>query len=116
MNKNPFVLRKPAAQRRTVSKGERISYGITQGPAEAGSILLDIEVLQSTRTAAASIVDRIFSMPRFVIVLSEPILVPGFKTGAFALVMPLASIDVTAGFTVAILTARRDIGLGDRIG
>jgi len=55
-------------------------------------------------------------MPRFVIVLSEPILVPGFKTGAFALVMPLASIDVTAGFTVAILTARRDIGLGDRIG
>jgi len=81
-----------------------------------GLVLLYLEILKSTRTSAASIIDHVLSMALFVVVLLELILVPGMATGTFALVVLLTLIDVVAGFTVTISTARRDIGLGDQIG
>jgi hypothetical protein len=81
-----------------------------------GLILLYLEILKSTRTGAASIVDHVLSMALFVIVLLELILVPAMATGTFLLIVLLTLIDVVAGFTVTISTARRDIGLGDQIG
>ena len=106
--------------------GQLLAFGTPSGATLAlttgealvglGIVLLYLEILKSTRTGAASIVDHIFSMALFVIVLLELILVPGFATGAYALVMLLTLIDVIAGFTVTISTARRDIGLGNRIG
>ena len=71
-----------------------------------------LEILKSTRTGAASIADRIFSTAPFAIVLLDPILVPGFATATYALVMLLTQTDVIAGFTATISTARRDIESG----
>ena len=81
-----------------------------------GLILLYLEILKATRTSADSIIDHVLSMALFVVALLEMILIPGMGTSAFALVVLLTLIDVVAGFTVTISTARRDIGLGDRIG
>lgn len=81
-----------------------------------GLILLYFEILKSTRTTGASIADHALSMALFVVVLLELILVPAMGTGSFALVVLLTLVDVIAGFTVTISTARRDIGLGDRLG
>ena len=80
-----------------------------------GLVLLYLEILKSTRTSTASIIDHVLSMGLFVVVLLELILVPAMATGTFALIVLLTLIDVIAGFTVTISTARRDIGLGDEI-
>ena len=80
-----------------------------------GLILLYLEVLKATRTSTVSVVDHVLSMALFVIVLLEFILVPALGTGAFALLVLLTLLDVIAGFTITISTARRDIGLGDQI-
>jgi len=94
------------------------ALNITTGEALVGFgiILLYFEILKSTRTSAASIVDHVASMALFVFMLLKLILVPGMATGSFALVVLLTLIDVIAGFTVTISTARREIGLGDHIG
>lgn len=80
-----------------------------------GLVLLYLEILKATRTGSASILDHLLSMALFVVVLLELILVPALGTGAFALVMLLTLIDVIAGFTVTISTARRDIGFGHSV-
>jgi len=95
------------------------SVSLSMTSAEAliglGLILLYLEVLKATRTSTASVVDHVLSMALFVIVLLEFILVPALGTGAFALLVLLTLLDVIAGFTITISTARRDIGLGDQI-
>jgi len=98
----------PSATVLTVTTGEAL-VGL-------GLILLYFEILKSTRTTGASIIDHVLSMALFVVVLLELILVPAMGTGSFALVVLLTLVDVIAGFTVTISTARRDIGLGDRLG
>ncbi|MEX2616568.1 MAG: hypothetical protein WD767_10765 [Alphaproteobacteria bacterium] len=92
---------------------------ITTGEALVGLglILLYFEILKSTRTTGASIADHALSMALFVAALLELILVPAMGTGSFALIVLLTLVDVIAGFTVTISTARRDIGFGgDRLG
>lgn len=95
------------------------SVSLSMTSAEAliglGLILLYLEVLKATRTSTASVVDHVLSMALFVIVLLEFILVPALGTGPFALLVLLTLLDVIAGFTITISTARRDIGLGDQI-
>lgn len=81
-----------------------------------GLVLLYLEILKATRTGSASIIDHMLSMAVFVVALLELILVPQMGSGSFALVVLLTLIDVVAGFTITISTARRDIGLGDQLG
>jgi hypothetical protein len=95
--------------------GAALTFSIGELLVGLGLILLYLEVLKSTRTSTASIIDHVLSMALFVFALLELILARGMGTGAFALVVLLTLIDVIAGFTVTISTARRDIGLGDRI-
>ena len=106
------------AQALSVAMPSGAAVQITTGEALVGLglILLYLEIFKSTRTSTAAIVDHVLSMALFVIVLLELILVPAMATGAFVLVVLLTLIDVIAGFTVTISTARRDIGLGDQIG
>jgi hypothetical protein len=77
-----------------------------------GLLLLYLELLKATRTSSASVVDHVLSMALFVVALLEFLLLPGFGTGAFGLIVLLTLIDVVAGFTITISTARRDIGFG----
>ncbi len=79
-----------------------------------GLVLLYLEIFKSTRTHTGSIIDHLLSMVLFVICLLEFVALKGFATAGFLLITIMTFIDVIAGFTVTISTARRDIGVGDR--
>lgn len=76
-----------------------------------GLLLLYIEIFKATRTSSASIADHLLSMALFVLCLVELIVLPAFGTATFLILTALCLIDVVAGFTVTISTARRDIGI-----
>ncbi|PWV98203.1 hypothetical protein DFR52_105184 [Hoeflea marina] len=75
-------------------------------------LLLFVEVVKSTRTGAASVLDHLLSMFLFVVFLVEFLLVQAAATHVFFILMVIAFIDVIAGFTVSIKSAGRDVSIG----
>ncbi|MEL6435777.1 MAG: hypothetical protein AAFP99_03170 [Pseudomonadota bacterium] len=75
----------------------------------AALFCLFIEILKSTRTSNASVVDHLLSTFVFVAFLVEFIVVPGAATSVFFLCMIMALIDLMAGFSVSIRSAGRDV-------
>ena len=74
----------------------------------AGLLLLYIEIFKATRTSNASILDHVASLVVFVVALVEFLLLPRFAHGAFLALLVMTLIDVIAGFTVTLSSARRD--------
>jgi hypothetical protein len=78
-------------------------------------VILFIELLKSTTSQKAAIVNHALSMVLFVVCLVEFLLLPGFATSTFFLLALMVLLDVLAGFIVTIVSARRDIDFaGDR--
>ena len=75
-------------------------------------LLLFVEIMKSTRVGAVSIVDHLLSTVVFIAFLVEFLMVAGASTSLFFTLMLIALIDVMAGFSVSIRTARRDINFG----
>ena len=71
---------------------------------------LFLEIIKATQTNHISIINHGLSMLVFVVALIEFIVLPGFATSTFFFITMMALVDVMAGFTVSIVTARRDIG------
>ena len=80
-----------------------------------GLLLLFVEIFKATRTGTASIIDHLLSVGLFVFCLIELILFPAFGTTTFLFLTLMTLIDVVAGFTVTITSARRNIGLDEAI-
>lgn len=78
-----------------------------------GLILLFLELVNSTRTGASTIVNHALSMLVLLIALVEFIVLPQFGTSTFFALVMLALFDVIAGFTVTITAARRDFTVGE---
>ncbi len=74
-------------------------------------ILLYIEIVKSTRTSTTSIIDHVLSMLVFIIFLMEFIFVPQVGNSTFFLIMMISLLDIIAGFTITISTAKRDISM-----
>jgi hypothetical protein len=74
----------------------------------SGLFLLYVEIFKATRTSNASIVDHVASLAVFVVALVEFLLLPRFAHGAFLALLVMCLIDVIAGFTVTLSSARRD--------
>lgn len=74
-------------------------------------VLLFVEVLKSTRTSNASVLDHLLSLAVFVLFLVEFLLVRGAATSLFFVLMAIALVDVLAGFTVSLRAASRDVNL-----
>jgi hypothetical protein len=75
-----------------------------------GLFALFVELLRSTRTDTISIANHALSTMVLVLCLLEFVVVPGFNTSVFFYLTLMAMIDVVAGFTVTIISARRDFG------
>ncbi|MDQ7073633.1 MAG: hypothetical protein Q9O24_00315 [Gammaproteobacteria bacterium] len=75
-------------------------------------LLLYIEVVKSTRSSTASVIDHALSMLVFVVFLVELLAVKAVGSQTFLILTCMALFDVIAGFTVTISTARRDIAVG----
>ena len=89
--------------------GGRFSLNMGDGIIIASLILLFFEILKSTRTSNASVVDHLLSTGVFIVFLVEFLLVPSAATGVFFIIMVMALIDVMAGFSVSIRSSGRDI-------
>jgi hypothetical protein len=70
-----------------------------------------IEILKSTRTSNASILDHLLSTFVFVAFLVEFLLVKGAAHPVFFTLMVITLIDVLAGFSVSLRAAGRDVNL-----
>ena len=78
----------------------------------AALILLFIEVIKATRTGAGTILDHLLSTLVFIACLVEFIIVGQASTSTFFIIMVIAFIDVVAGYSVSIRSARRDLAVG----
>ena len=74
-----------------------------------GLALLFVEIMKSTRTSSASVIDHLLSTFVFVAFLVEFLLVPGAAHSVFFTLMLIALVDVLAGFSVSIRSAGRDV-------
>ena len=76
--------------------------------------LLFVELVRATKTGAASIANHLLSFMLFIVVLLSFILAPGFGNSIFFIFMTMTLLDPMAGFVVTTVTARRDIGVGEK--
>jgi hypothetical protein len=75
-------------------------------------LLLFVEVVKATRTTANEIINHALSMLVFVIALIEFITLKNFATSPFFFIMVMTLFDVVAGYTISIVAAEHDLGLG----
>ena len=74
--------------------------------------LLFIEVVKATRTTSREIVNHGLSLLIFIVALIEFITLKGFATSPFFFIMFMSLFDVIAGYTISIVAAEHDLGLG----
>ena len=74
--------------------------------------LFCIEIIKSSFSGAASMVDHVLSLGLCVVCLLMFLLVEKCGTSSFFFLMILAAIDVVAGYVIAVRVARRDLQIG----
>ncbi|MCG8609481.1 MAG: hypothetical protein MI864_03005 [Pseudomonadales bacterium] len=74
-----------------------------------GLLVMFIELLKATRSSVASVIDHGLSTVVLIVFILELILVKNTGTPGFLVLTILAFLDVVAGFTVTISSARRDV-------
>ena len=77
-----------------------------------GVALLFVEVVKATRTTSKELINHGLSMLLFVGSLIEFITLKGFATSPFFFLMLFTLFDVVAGYTISIVAAEHDLGLG----
>ena len=76
-----------------------------------GISFLYLEILKSTRATYQALLDHLLSLVVFGIFLVELIILREMGSATFLILTLLSLIDVIAGFTVSLSTARRDISI-----
>lgn len=79
-------------------------------------LMLFFELLKSTGTGRAAVINHAFSMLIFIVCLVEFLLLGAFATSIFFLITLMTLLDVMAGFIVTIASARRDFGVDGGFG
>ena len=77
----------------------------------AALAVLFVELLKSTSSRGAAVVNHGLSMALFIVCLVEFLLLRAFATSSFFLILLMVLLDVLAGFVVSITAARRDFGV-----
>ena len=75
-------------------------------------MMLFVEIVKSTRTTAREIINHALSMVIFVVTIICFIALKGFSTSTFFLILVMTMFDVVAGYTISIVAAEHDLGLG----
>ncbi len=78
--------------------------------------VLFMEILKSTSTGTATIMNHAASMLLFIGCLMAFLLHPNFATSVFFIITVMALLDVLAGVVVTIVSARRDFAVGEGFG
>ncbi|NBC19963.1 MAG: hypothetical protein GVY06_02770 [Alphaproteobacteria bacterium] len=81
-----------------------------------GLLFLFLEILKSTSTGTATIMNHAVSMILFIVCLIEFLLIADFATSIFFILTIMTLLDVLAGVVVTIVSARRDFAVGEGFG
>ena len=71
---------------------------------------LFVEIIKSVRPTTQAMIDLSLSVGVFIIMLILFLLVPGFGTTEFFLIMLMSILDFMAGAIVMVNSAKRDVG------
>lgn len=95
--------------------GGKIEWVLTKGDALLllSIAVLFMEILKSTSTGTATIMNHALSMIVFIVCLMLFLLNPNFATSVFFILTVMALLDVLAGVVVTIVSARRDFGVSE---
>jgi len=74
-----------------------------------GLVALFVEILRATAPDEKAIVERGLSLLVLLVTLMAFVLVPGFNTSVFFVLVVIALIDVVAGYSVSVIAARREV-------
>jgi hypothetical protein len=77
-----------------------------------GVITLYLELMKSTRTNTGTIAEHALSMVVFILFLLEFLLVKIAGTSTFLILTLMSLLDVVAGFSITVASARRDFTMG----
>ena len=80
----------------------------------AALVVLFVELLKSTASRPAAIINHALSMVLFIGCLVEFLLFPAFATSAFFLLTLMVLLDVLAGFIVTIAASKREVDIRGR--
>ena len=72
-------------------------------------ICLFFEVLKSTRPTSAAMIDVVLAVGVFIVALIAFLLLPGFGTTEFFIILLMCVLDFMSGFVVMVTTARRTV-------
>lgn len=77
-----------------------------------GFVCLFIEIVKATRTTRRELVHHGLSVLIFVVAIVEFIVVRGFSTSVFFFILLMSAFDVIAGYTISVVAAEHDVGVG----
>ena len=92
--------------------GERFAMTVSELVLAISTIVLFFEIMNATSAKSSSILNHGLSMLVFIACFVIFLLIPGFGTGTFLIITLMALVDVVAGYSISILTARRDMTFG----
>lgn len=80
-----------------------------------GVVTLYIELFKSTRTSEVTIFDHLFSTFVLIFYLTAWLIYPWGGNSVFLILTAMSFLDVIAGFTITISSARRDLSIGGKV-
>ncbi|KQU51753.1 hypothetical protein ASG72_09570 [Bosea sp. Leaf344] len=92
--------------------GTQFSLTVSEVVLAIATIVLFFEIMNATSARSSSILNHGLSMVVFVASLIAFLMIPGFGTGTFLIITLMTLVDVIAGYSISILTARRDMTFG----
>jgi len=95
----------------TVFSGDVWKISLSDGLVTLALVFLFIEIIKATRTSRREILNHAFSTLTLMAAGAEFIAVKGFGTSTFFLITLMCLFDVVAGYTVSIVTAKRDVAV-----
>ena len=116
INYNKHVIPPQLSQGITLPSGQIWRPTIGQIMVLVGVILLYVELFKSTQTHQTSILDHMLSTFVFIGYFAFFLSKDWAVNNVFVILMAMSFLDVVAGFTITISTARRDFGLGKLLG
>ena len=95
----------------TVFSGDVWKVTLGDGLVALALLLLFAETVNAARTSHRDILNHALSLVTFIGALVEFIALKGFGTSVFFLITAMCLFDVVAGYTIAIIAAKRDLSV-----
>ena len=100
----------------TMFSGDAWRISVGDGLLTLALAMLFVETVKAANSTHREILNHAFSMLTFVAALVEFILLKGFGTSTFFLMTMMCLFDVVAGYTISIITAKRDLTMAPHDG